>query len=350
MNNSDRKSLAETNPELATEWDYDKNGNSTPQNVSRGSHKKVYWKCPHGHNYLAEIKSRAMGKRTRCPYCSGKKVLTGFNDLSSRSPEIAKQFSQLNHIDPSEVLVTSRRKYIWACEHGHYWSATPESRTRHPNCPYCLGRYATKENCLTALNPELAAQLHSTKNAGMTGFDLTSKSNKKVWWLCPVCGHEYQATVANRAKGRGCPECAKHCHTSFPEQAIYYYVKQVFPQARNGYKACRRELDIYVSDLQIAFEHNGMYYHKGKEEIDAAKVKLFKERGVRVITIKEGEKNVVDGDVIEYSYRNRMKGSLDWMIKEVLSRLGATDIHVDVKADTDKIRQQYIPSAKPNTA
>ena len=38
--------LAERFPELAMEWDYEKNGVLTPENVSYGSNKKVWWICP----------------------------------------------------------------------------------------------------------------------------------------------------------------------------------------------------------------------------------------------------------------------------------------------------------------
>jgi hypothetical protein len=38
---------------------------------------------------------------------------------------------------------------------------------------------------------------------------LTPDFNKKVWWICEE-GHEWQATVKSRVKGRGCPECNKN--------------------------------------------------------------------------------------------------------------------------------------------
>ena len=31
--------------------------------------------------------------------------------------------------------------------------------------------------------------------------------SKKVWWKCPKCAHEWQATVSSRFNGRGCPNC-----------------------------------------------------------------------------------------------------------------------------------------------
>ena len=59
--------LVTTNPKLAEEWCYGRNGDLTPQMVSAGSHKRVWWKCENGHVWQSLIYSRAVG--TGCPYC-----------------------------------------------------------------------------------------------------------------------------------------------------------------------------------------------------------------------------------------------------------------------------------------
>ena len=41
-----KKSLAETHPEIAGEWHPTKNGDHMPADVTSGSNKKVWWKCP----------------------------------------------------------------------------------------------------------------------------------------------------------------------------------------------------------------------------------------------------------------------------------------------------------------
>ena len=59
--------LATTNPELAKEWNYGKNGDLKPDMVTSGSGKKVWWKCSKGHEWIAEIRARNRG--VKCPYC-----------------------------------------------------------------------------------------------------------------------------------------------------------------------------------------------------------------------------------------------------------------------------------------
>lgn len=80
--------LATTNPALAKEWNYEKNGNLTPHDITAGSRKKVWWLCEKGHAYEQLIIKRS-SRGAACPYCSGHKVLRGFNDLATVNPLLA---------------------------------------------------------------------------------------------------------------------------------------------------------------------------------------------------------------------------------------------------------------------
>ena len=78
--------LSVTHPELAKEadgWD--------PTTVTAGSGKKLSWKCPLGHSYDSVVVSRAGSMKTNCPFCSGNKVLPGFNDFASKFPDLATE-------------------------------------------------------------------------------------------------------------------------------------------------------------------------------------------------------------------------------------------------------------------
>ena len=63
--------LATTNPLLASEWNYDKNMPLTHKEITKGSNKKVWWKCEKGHEWEATINDKNRG--TRCPVCSKNK-------------------------------------------------------------------------------------------------------------------------------------------------------------------------------------------------------------------------------------------------------------------------------------
>ena len=60
--------LATTHPDIAAEWDYERNGELKPTDVVAGSSKRVWWRCPEGHEWQAIIYRRKAGGGN-CPVC-----------------------------------------------------------------------------------------------------------------------------------------------------------------------------------------------------------------------------------------------------------------------------------------
>lgn len=138
--------LATLRPDLACEWHPEKNGKLTPEQVTPGSTKKVWWSCALGHAYQSYVFSRDEG--TGCPYCAGKKVWPGFNDVETLFPDLARQWhGTLNGaLTPREVTKGSHKMVWWECREGHVWKAAVFSRTRKKaaNCPVCAGKQKIK--------------------------------------------------------------------------------------------------------------------------------------------------------------------------------------------------------------
>lgn len=129
--------LATTHPELTTEWHPVKNGELTPQMVIAGSGKKVWWLGPCGHEWEAAINNRANG--AQCPYCTGRMVLLGFNDLSTTNPELVDEWHPTKNgsLMPQQVTAGSNRRVWWKCEVGHEWITMVADRSRGSACPTC---------------------------------------------------------------------------------------------------------------------------------------------------------------------------------------------------------------------
>ena len=201
-------SLLFSNPEIAKEWNYEKNGNLKPQHFESNSHKKVWWKCRQGHEWQTAIANRTKGNG--CPYCSGQKVLMGYNDLQTINLILANEwnYEKNGELTPSDVTPNSSKIVWWKCSKGHEWQATIANRNKGNGCPYCSGRFTIKNrNDLQTVNPTLAKEWNYEKNDGLTPIDVMTGSNKKIWWKCSK-GHEWQAAVVDRKNGRGCPFCA----------------------------------------------------------------------------------------------------------------------------------------------
>ena len=101
-------SLASVHPELIPEWS-EKNLPLTPDKITFGSNKRVWWKGSCGHEWQASVKSRSVGEK--CPICSGARVVEGINDLQTLKPKIAAEWSDKNgDLKPTMVSVGSHKK------------------------------------------------------------------------------------------------------------------------------------------------------------------------------------------------------------------------------------------------
>lgn len=139
--------LASRFPAVAAQWHPTRNGKLTPQQVTPSSNRKVWWRCEKGHDYQAVVGARTVSG-SGCPYCAGRKVLPGFNDLATLEPDVARQWHPaLNGtLTPRMVTTGSRRKVWWQCSQGHVWKAVIYSRTgsKKCGCPVCSGRVSSK--------------------------------------------------------------------------------------------------------------------------------------------------------------------------------------------------------------
>lgn len=192
--------LSTTHPDIAREafgWKTD--------TVTSGNQKKVKWICSLGHIYESRIRDRAQ-RKTNCIYCTGKKVLAGFNDLSTTHPELAKEAYGW---DPKAVSSgSSSKKYLWRCSQGHTWKSVVANRIReNSGCPYCKNKTLLRGyNDLKTRNPQIASEAD--------GWDPTSVivgSERKLKWRCKE-GHTWVTTVRRRTgeHGTGCPTCATY--------------------------------------------------------------------------------------------------------------------------------------------
>lgn len=190
-------------PELAKEWDYNKNYPVTPDQVMPGNHNKYWFRCPIcGNSYQQTMINKCFLKH-KCPYCSNQKVLTGFNDLAT-----------------------------WVYN--------------HPEYKFILDEWDYDKN---ELFPS----------------EVFPRTVHKYWFKCKN-GHEFEQALSNRTSkyAHGCPFCSHHHST--PEIAIYETIKNnVDKTAILGIKIHRWEIDIYLPCFKICIEYDGHKWHKSKK-------------------------------------------------------------------------------------
>ena len=123
---------------LLGQWHCEKNGKLSAQDVSYGSHKIVWWQCSFGHLWSAPVYSRTLS-RSGCPYCAGKKVLSGYNDLSTTNYALSLEWhpSKNESLMPTMVSAGSHKRVWWICKNGHEWQARICNRSSDTACPIC---------------------------------------------------------------------------------------------------------------------------------------------------------------------------------------------------------------------
>ena len=181
---------------LLDQWDYEKNGELTPKDVTHGSEKIVYWLDKKGHSWQTQVVARTTGGGG-CPYCSNQKVLVGYNDLATIHPDIAKEWHPTKNgpIKPSEVMAGSCKKYWWMCELGHSWQTTVSSRTHGGGCPICHNQKVLPGyNDLATTCPAALKYWDYEKNIDITPQEVTRGSEKTVWWRDDA-GSSYQEKI-----------------------------------------------------------------------------------------------------------------------------------------------------------
>ena len=348
---------------LLDEWDWDKNGNTTPKSISYASNRKVWWLCPRKHSFASKVGNRTFLGRG-CPYCSNTKVLEGFNDFktwceNNHREELLEQWDyEKNALLPSQVTPHNGRKVWWRCSLGHEWDCTIGSRTneaRPGGCPYCsnppkriLVGFNDFESWCKRNNKEyLLHEWDAERNGDITPKNITYGSGKRIWWKCDR-GHKWCAPLSGRAQGTGCPVCSR-TQTSFPEQAIAFYLSKSFNLLQR-FRIKGYELDIYLEDYDIGIEYDGLFYHT-EDSIprEQEKNEYYKKQGITLIHIKENREFVgCKGQTLFYipEKSNYLDNNFNNMLLSLVSLIGSLagihiDNDIDVVRDELKIREHY---------
>ena len=333
--------LATTNPKLASEWDYSKNGDLLPTNVTAGSKKRVWWKCSNGHEWKAEIKSRNAGNN--CPYCSNKKVLSGFNDLftyckANQREDLINEFdNEKNEFSMKDILTFSKKNIWWRCSNGHSFQCDSYRRIKNgTGCGICSHNLLLKnDNDLLTTHPEIAKEWDYSKNTEKPDEVMAGSNIKKYWFICPK-GHSYKATPLQRKKGGNCPVCAMERHMSFPEKAIYFYIKKAFTDAQENYRSSflgRMEIDIYVPKLALGIEYDGVAWHRDQMR-DKKKDDLCSKHGITLVRIRETGCNDYESNSIKKYVSPYDMQALNEAVLFLFNYLNQK-FHIDLKADVD---------------
>lgn len=226
-----KPSLADAYPEIAAQWHPTRNGDLTPNDVTVGSGRKIWWICPKVPEHIWDARVNARVKGRGCRYCGGKvKFGKVYKSFAEAFPEIAVEWhpTKNGELTPDKVSEGSGKVAWWKCSRNpkHEWKAKVQYRrslSGDASCPYCGGRAPSPENSFGSKFPLLAKQWHPTKNGDLTPFDFFPYSIERVWWICEkVSSHEWRAQIKTRIETSGeCPTCKRQNNPQLPMLSEY---------------------------------------------------------------------------------------------------------------------------------
>lgn len=76
--------LVTTHPDIALEWNDERNGDLKPTDVKAGSRTIVWWKCRNGHEWQAPVARRTGKRKIGCPGCSGSITYKKYEEMGCK--------------------------------------------------------------------------------------------------------------------------------------------------------------------------------------------------------------------------------------------------------------------------
>ena len=221
-------------PAIAEEWHPTKNGDLTPDKVTYGSNKVVWWYFPYDDSITGkhfdfeweEAVTTRTNMKTGCPFLSGRAVWTGFNDLKTRHPLVAKLWHPVKNgkLTSDKVTAGITTKVWWYLPYddpvtGKHFNFEWESPvgnmvSSNGSCPFLTGQLVWPGfNDVLSKCPDVAREWNYKRNK-KNPEEVLYTSQEIVWWYLPyddpVTGKhfdfEWKAGIYGRTiEKRGCP-------------------------------------------------------------------------------------------------------------------------------------------------
>ena len=315
-------------PEVAQYFDEEMNQCSASE-VFVKSGKKYWWNCDNGLNHKYQMKPlNKVNRNQGCPICSGQQLLTGFNDLQTKYPNVVKEWDyNLNENKPSDYTYGSGYKAWWKCDKcGKSYQSPINIHIRGHKCPYCAGlKVLSGKNDLATLFPDIAAE-YSDDNE-LPANKISAQTHKKVKWVCSHCNQEYLASPHHRTSNdkTGCPYCKRQSKGErkvkkiLEKYNITYKEQEWFDDLRSETgRPLRYDFTIYKDNIWIGtIEFNGEQHYKpisvfgGKEQFDVQKQHDFQKE---IYSLEH------DVPILIIPYKSS-EGSIEYLITRFLYNL-----------------------------
>lgn len=269
--------------------------------LNDGSHLKVRVKCDVCGKekmlpYRRYIQSYSKGGYYSCSSSCGKK---------KREQTFLERYGHITHLVTEQTK--EKIKNTFKEKHGvEHFTKTKEYQAR-------------KNNIVNKRKKTIYQDYIKNENI----IDINDETLKKK---CDKCGKVYEIDkkLYHNRKQIGvdtiCVLCNPYSENrSFKEKEVYEHIRSVYDgEVIKNFKLNRNEIDVYIPELKIGFEFNGLYWHSElhkPNDYHQNKTEFFQDKGIQVIHIYEDDW-VYKKDIV----KSRIKNVLGLTTKKIYAR------------------------------
>lgn len=309
-------------------WDYELN-NCTPKNISYGTKKEYYFKCPRGlHDSEQKMINNLMSGNTelKCKCCNSFEQWC----IDNNKPQWLVLWDyELNDCTPKDISYSSNKKYYFKCERGLHEpeeklisSLTKGNTELKCNCCNSFGQYLIDNYGENGLE----MYWDYKKNGSLNPFKISRCSNKKVWIKCQKdeTHDSYYVMCANfTSHGRRCPSCKEsHGERKIREYLIKHNIEfipqKTFPKLLGiGNKPL--SYDFYIPSKNLLIEFQGEQHYRpvdfNNEGIEQAEKNFEKQQEHDKRKRDYAKQNNIDLLEISYIQEDEIEEILDKIFK-----------------------------------
>ena len=303
-----------------------------------GTEYGEYWQTPYNHLRGQSHPDKRGYKISKNKSAKQKEIIERFKNVH---PNENLDYSEVVYVNMhTKVKIIDRDLMPNGIEYGEYWQE-PVVHLKGCGHPLKGKNKQIKKQSLT-LNQFIAK---SKKVYGDKDYDYSKvnyiNNKTKVCIICPQHG-DFEISLDNFLQGKSCPKCGNHL--SFAEEEISNYIKQYYCVERNNRKILNGlEIDIYIPELKIGIEYNGLRWHGemfGKDKwYHFNKLKTANDVGIKMIQIFEDE-YVNNKEIV----MNKLKHLLH-LEENMVERIGARKClikEIDKKTAKDFLNKYHI--------
>ena len=265
-----------TDKDFLTKYWSDKN-TVDPFSIAPNSSKKVWIKCQekdyHNDHGGYEIVCSSFTSGKRCSYCGNHKVhpkdsFAQYCLYNIDKDFLTKHWSDKNTVDPWSIKPNSAKKVWIKCQDKDYhddYTVMAFQFTKGTRCTYCHGgKNVHPLDSFGYHNFDKVQSWHPDND--ISPFKVAPNSGKKYKFICPDCGHVWEAHLNNISNGKWCPQCS----ASKGEKEIskwlrlnnINFISQKEFDGLLGVRGGNLSYDFYLPDCNLLIEYQGKQHER----------------------------------------------------------------------------------------